>query len=65
MAHPSVHTQAFQVLDEFLVNHRADLAARWSLVSRNEYLAQSALALAIFKGRTVDASPSSTNCTAR
>jgi len=63
--HPGVHTQAFHALDEFLETHHADLAAKWTLVSRNEYLGQSALALAVFKGRTVDVSPSSTNCNAR
>jgi hypothetical protein len=65
IAHPGVHTQAYHALDEFLETHHADLAANWTLVSRNEYLAQSALALAVFKGRTVDVSPSSTNCNAR
>jgi hypothetical protein len=65
IAHPGVHTQAYHALDEFLETHRADLAAKWTLVSRNEYLAQASLALAIFKGRTVDVSPSSTNCDAR
>lgn len=65
IAHPGVHTQALHALDEFLETHHADLAAKWTLVSRNEYLAQSALALAVFKGRTIDVSPSSTNCNAR
>jgi hypothetical protein len=65
ITHPGVHTQAFHALDEFLETHHADLAAKWTLVSRNEYLAQSALALAVFKGHTVDVSPSSTNCNAR
>ncbi len=61
IAHPGIHTQAYHALDEFLETHRADLAAKWTLVSRNEYLAQSALALAIFKIRTADVSLSSTN----
>jgi 4-amino-4-deoxy-L-arabinose transferase-like glycosyltransferase len=65
ITHPGVHTQAYQVLDEFLETHHADLAAKWTLVSRNEYLAQSALALAVFKSRTVDVSPASTNCDSR
>jgi len=65
IAHPGEHTQAYHALDEFLETHHADLAAKWTLVSRNEYLAQSALALAVFQGRTVDTSPSSTNCNAR
>jgi hypothetical protein len=65
IAHPGVHTQAYHALDEFLETHRADLAAKWTLVSRNEYLAQASFALAIFKSRTVDVSPGSTNCNAR
>jgi hypothetical protein len=65
ITHPGVHTQAFHALDEFLETHRAVLAAKWTLVSQNEYLAQSALALAVFKGRTVDVSPSSMNCSGR
>jgi 4-amino-4-deoxy-L-arabinose transferase-like glycosyltransferase len=63
--HPGAHTQASQALEEYLESHHAELAARWTLVSRNEYLAQSALALAVFKDRTVDVSPSSTNCNPR
>jgi len=50
IAHPDVHTQAYQELDKFLETHRQDLAAKWTLVSKNEYLSQSALALAVFKG---------------
>jgi hypothetical protein len=65
VAHPGVHTQAYYALDEFLEAHQADLAAKWTLVSRNDYLAQSALALAVFKGRAIDVSPSSTNCNSR
>jgi hypothetical protein len=48
-----------------LETHHADLAAKWTLVSRNEYLAQSALALAVFKGSPVDVPLSATNCNAR
>ena len=65
IAHPDVHTQAFHTLNEFLDTHHAELAPKWILVSRNEYLAQSALALAVFKGRTADVSSSFTNCDAR
>jgi hypothetical protein len=65
IAHPGVHTQAYQALDKFLETHHADLAAKWTLVSRNEYLAQSALALAVFKGSPVDVPLSATNCNAR
>jgi len=61
IAHPGEHTQALQVLDKFLEDYHADLAAHWTLVSRKEYLAQSALALAILKRRTVNVSPSSAN----
>jgi 4-amino-4-deoxy-L-arabinose transferase-like glycosyltransferase len=58
IAHPGVHTQAYRALDEFLETHRAELAAKWTLVSRDEYLAQTALALAIFKARSqLDAEP--------
>jgi hypothetical protein len=64
IAHPDVHTQALHALDEFLDTHHAELAPKWTLVSRNEYLSQSALALAVFKGRTVGVSPSSTTCDA-
>jgi hypothetical protein len=64
IAHPGVRTPAYHALDEFLDTHHAELAAKWTLVSESEYLAQSALALAVFKRRTGDASPSSTNCTA-
>lgn len=47
--HPDSHTGAYQALDEFLNSHRAELATRWTLVSRHEYLAQSALAFAVLK----------------
>jgi hypothetical protein len=63
--HPRARTQAYRALEEFLEAHHADLAVNWTLVSRNEYLAQSALALAVFKRRTVDVSATSTNCNAR
>jgi hypothetical protein len=63
--HPGVRTPAYRALEEFLEAHHADLAVNWTLVSRNEYLAQSAIALAVFKGRTVDVSGSSTNCNER
>jgi len=62
--HQGAHTKAFQALDEFLETHQADLAAHWTFVSRNEYLAQSALALAVFKSRTTDVSSGSTSCNA-
>jgi 4-amino-4-deoxy-L-arabinose transferase-like glycosyltransferase len=65
IANPGVHTQAYHALDEFLETHHADIATNWTLVSRNEYLAQSALALAVFKGHTADVSSSSANCNAR
>jgi uncharacterized membrane protein len=64
ITHPGVHTQAFHALDEFLEIHHADLTGKWNMVSRNEYLAQAALTLAVFKGRAVDVSPGSTNCNA-
>jgi hypothetical protein len=64
IAHPGVHTQAYRALEEFLKTHQADLAGHWTLVSQNEYLAQSAVALAILKGGAVDALPTSTNCSA-
>jgi Dolichyl-phosphate-mannose-protein mannosyltransferase len=62
--HPGTHIQARRALDEFMTAHRAELAARWTLVSQNEYLAQSALALAVFKSRTTDVSSGFTNCNA-
>jgi hypothetical protein len=62
ISHPGVHTQAYYALGDFLDTHHADLAGKWTLVSRNEYLAQSALALAVFKARMVNLSPDSTNC---
>jgi hypothetical protein len=62
VTHPGAHTAAFQALDEFLETHQADLAAHWTLVSRNEYLAQAALTLAVFKNRAVGVSL--TNCNA-
>jgi Dolichyl-phosphate-mannose-protein mannosyltransferase len=65
ITHPGEHTQAYHALDEFLDTHHADIAAKWTLVSRNEHLAQSALALAVFKGRASDGSPNSTSCNAR
>jgi 4-amino-4-deoxy-L-arabinose transferase-like glycosyltransferase len=65
ITHPGGQTPAYHALNEFLETHHADLAANWTLVSRNEYLAQSALALAVFKGRTANVSPSATNCNAR
>jgi hypothetical protein len=62
ISHPEVHTPAYLALDEFLKAHRTDLADKWTLVSLNEYLAQSALALAVYKARNDDPLPSSTNC---
>ncbi len=62
IAHPGIHTPAYNALDKFLETHHADLDAKWTLVSRNEYLAQTALALAVFKGRTDDLSQDSTKC---
>jgi hypothetical protein len=61
--HQGAHTEAFRALDEFLRIHQADLAAHWTLVSRNEYLAQSALALAVFESRTTGISSSSSSST--
>ena len=60
--HPLIHTQAFQKLDEFLDAHYSALADRWTLVSRKEYLAQSALALAVLERKTDDIPPKSTAC---
>jgi uncharacterized membrane protein len=60
--HPAAHMEAYQALDDFMAAHRSELAARWTLVSQNEYLAQSALALAVFKSRTTGVSPGFTNC---
>jgi uncharacterized membrane protein len=65
LTHPHAHTQALHALDEFLDTQHAKLAPKWTLASRNEYLAQSALALAVFKSREADVSPSSTNCAAQ
>jgi hypothetical protein len=62
-SHPGLHTQAFDALNEFLEAHNAELGTQWTVVSRNEYLAQSSLAVAVLKGRT-DISPGSTNCKA-
>ena len=62
--HPGVHTEAWQTVDEFLKDHRGALAERWTLSSRNEYLAQSALALATFKRRTADAASNVSKCDA-
>jgi hypothetical protein len=62
IAHPDQHTRALHVLDEFLDAHQAEIAPKWTLVSRDEYLAQSALALAVFKARTIDGAPGSTDC---
>jgi hypothetical protein len=49
ISRPGAETQALESLDAFLDAHRADLSGKWAPVSRNQYLAQSALALAIFK----------------
>jgi hypothetical protein len=65
LTHPHAHTQALHALGEFLDTQHAKLAPKWTLASRNEYLAQSALALAVFKSREADVSPSSTNCAAQ
>lgn len=60
--HPDVHTEAYQALNKFLDIHRAEIAGKWTLVSQNEYIAQSALALAVFKSRPGAESPSSGGC---
>jgi 4-amino-4-deoxy-L-arabinose transferase-like glycosyltransferase len=65
IAHPAVHSQAYHALDQYLEFHRAELGAKWNLVSRKEYLAESALALAVFKARTGEPSPSFTSCNGR
>jgi len=49
--HQDAHTAAYRALDEFLQSPPAELATRWVLVSRHEYLAQSALAFAVLKRR--------------
>jgi 4-amino-4-deoxy-L-arabinose transferase-like glycosyltransferase len=62
VAHPEVHTQAYRELSKFLDTHREDLATKWTLVSQNEYIAQSALALAVFKSRPVDSAGNTAPC---
>ena len=62
LAHPGTQTRAYYALNEFLEAHRADLSDKWTLVSTKEYLAQSALAIAIFETDKSDAIPDSTNC---
>jgi hypothetical protein len=61
-AHPGVHSEAWQSVDEFLKDHQADLVEQWTLSSRNEYLAQSALILATFKSRTARAPSDVAKC---
>jgi hypothetical protein len=58
--HADAHTAAYQALEEFLQSHRAELCRRWVLVSRHEYLAQSALAFAVLKRRAAVASTDTT-----
>lgn len=58
ITHPDVRTEAYRALQEFMATHRAEFSAQWKLVSANDYLAQSALALAIFKASSRDKSPS-------
>jgi hypothetical protein len=60
--HPAVHTEALQAIDHYLKDHQPDLAAHWTVASRNEYLAQSALAFAALNSRGTGASPASTSC---
>lgn len=62
ISHPGARSPAYKALDEFLETHSADFTAKWTLVSRNEYLAQSVLALATFKARSVSLSPGSNSC---
>jgi hypothetical protein len=47
---PGAHRAACRALHEFPA-HRTDRAARWTLLSRHEYLAQFALAFALLKRR--------------
>jgi hypothetical protein len=45
---PGTHTAAYRASHEFPAR-RTDLAARWTLLSRHEYLAQFALAFVLLK----------------
>jgi 4-amino-4-deoxy-L-arabinose transferase-like glycosyltransferase len=64
LSHPGVHTQAYHALEEYLEIHRGLLAPKWELISQHEYLAQSALALAVYKKRAADVSRDSSDCNA-